>query len=382
LRAEQDNSLFKYILDENRFIKMGFAHNCISTPFCPFNGPNGLNRIIPKIGHDLPRYIMPISKRLITKTKFFSHQLLDGRTYRPRTGHEQLLAECYENQLDDDYTLQENIEAILASMKDEEEKKIVSMTLSKYHTLSDSKLIYKLYKIDSKLRSLQTKSAHNLVRVLPGGVIDMTSDDEGAGAADDLAASIDDQKLLDMERKKKFLRKVLHEKLRESLASLTQNEIKDKIAQLKTVVHSVEGSFRDHQISSYEEQQRVFFMKVLIAEEIVCELDDDMKCPISYCLMQDPVTTCNGHTYDRNRFFFFYLYSILDHNDLIVVLCPDLFITAIYSIMGHIKKCHSGNRSPTEPLTNMEMDNLVLTPNKKLATEIRAAVLATVADFD
>ena len=361
---------------------MGFAHNCISTPFCPFNGPNGLNRIIPKIGHDLPRYIMPISKRLITKTKFFSHQLLDGRTYRPRTGHEQLLAECYENQLDDDYTLQENIEAILASMKDEEEKKIVSMTLSKYHTLSDSKLIYKLYKIDSKLRSLQTKSAHNLVRVLPGGVIDMTSDDEGAGAADDLAASIDDQKLLDMERKKKFLRKVLHEKLRESLASLTQNEIKDKIAQLKTVVHSVEGSFRDHQISSYEEQQRVFFMKVLIAEEIVCELDDDMKCPISYCLMQDPVTTCNGHTYDRNRFFFFYLYSILDHNDLIVVLCPDLFITAIYSIMGHIKKCHSGNRSPTEPLTNMEMDNLVLTPNKKLATEIRAAVLATVADFD
>jgi hypothetical protein len=50
--------------------------------------------------------------------------------------------------------------------------------------------------------------------------------------------------------------------------------------------------------------------------------------------------------------------------------------------MGHIRKCHSSNRSPTEPLTNMEMDNLVLTPNKNLATGIRAAVLATVANFD
>jgi len=218
------------------------------------------------------------------------------------------------------------------------------MTLSKYHTLSDSKLIYKLYKIDAKLKRLSVAKnpANGVVRVLPGGVLDMTEDDE----------PVDHPRRADMERKKKLLRKVLHEKLRDSLASLTQDEIRDKIADLKTVVHSVEGSLRDHQVSSFEEQQRVFFMKVVIAEEIVSELDDDMKCPISYCLMQDPVTTCNGHTYDRK------------------------------SIMAHIRKCHSTNRSPTEPLTNVEMGNLVLTPNKKLATEIRAAVLATIATFD
>jgi len=256
------------------------------------------------------------------------------------------------------------------------------MTLSKYHTLSDSKLIYKLYKIDSQLKrlSLQKKSTNDVKRILPGGVLDMTSDDEGVSVADDLAAPVDHPKIFDMERKKKLLRKVLHEKLRESLASLTQDEIKHKIADLKMVVHSVEGSFRNHQISSFEEQQRVFFMKVVIAKEIVSELDDDMKCPISYCLVQDPVTTCNGHTYDGKRSYFLFVIYFSPANCLCSCILTCLFLH--YSIMAHIAKCHSTNRSPTEPLTNVEMGNLVLTPNKKLATDIRAAVMATIDTFD
>ena len=243
---------------------------------------------------------MPISRRLIRKTKFFSHQLLEGSSYRPRTGNEQRLAECYENQLDDDYTVQEKIDVILAIMTDDDQKKLRSSILTKYHELPESRLMYKLYKIESQLKrhSQRQKPKKPAVCVLPGGVFDMTSDDEGAGGA----VPVSDEILLGMDRKKKLLRKVLHEKMRQSFDNKSRDEIKHMMLELKNVVHSVEGSVRDHEISSFDEQQRIFFMKIIIAEEIVSELQVDMNCPITHCLMQDPVTTCNGHNYDRKRY--------------------------------------------------------------------------------
>jgi len=47
--------------------------------------------------------------------------------------------------------------------------------------------------------------------------------------------------------------------------------------------------------------------------------------------------------------------------------------------MAHITKCHAVNKTPTEPLTNLEMGNLVLVENKQLAMDIRSAVMATIA---
>jgi U-box domain len=68
----------------------------------------------------------------------------------------------------------------------------------------------------------------------------------------------------------------------------------------------------------------------------VAEEPSDLRCPLTYCLMRDPVTTSMGNTYER----------------------------------GALMRCWMGPRK-RDPLTGEEVLDTVLTPNMLARSQVR-----------
>lgn len=74
----------------------------------------------------------------------------------------------------------------------------------------------------------------------------------------------------------------------------------------------------------------------LVMDSPVAEEPSDLRCPLTYCLMRDPVTTSMGNTYER----------------------------------GALMRCWMGPRK-RDPLTGEEVLDTVLTPNMLARSQVR-----------
>jgi len=247
-----------------------------------------------------------MNRRIVRKTQFFSHQMVQGECYRHRTGNEQILAEVYQNQIDDDSTIQKKSDDILNMIQKEEETKKKQFMLAKYRKMPMQIIVKELFHIRTKNKIIykqQTQKKMKFVE-MEDGVIDMTGDEDCLGDLKENVVEIinSDNDFLEKE-KELILKNIFEDSIRMQNQDKSKDEIASCVLEIKNEVQCIEDDDTNYlyEIRAFEEKEKVHVMNMMIAEEIVVEKNNHMSCPIAYCIMRDPVTTSNGHIYDRNR---------------------------------------------------------------------------------
>ena len=271
------------------------------------------SKIIPTHFYCHPRSAMPRLHRISVPTIFFSHQLQAGVNYCPRTGNEQQLAEVYQNQHNDDITMDKKATVVIALLVQESKKQDFANMIDKYSKLSEDHILYKLFKIESQKVKVLARYQHSISSP-DSTVITISSDnDEGnekacmivprskqiQGLKEDL-----EQNLGGMDRKKQLLRRAFLKRMRVTLVEEDVDEIRAMVVNLRKILRTVQQDNREEKIAAFGMSQRIFFMNVLVAEETIALRGDKMCCPILLKVMLDPVTTSLGHTYERARYLF------------------------------------------------------------------------------
>ena len=247
-----------------------------------------------------------MTRRITRKTQFFSHQMVEGASYRHRTGNEQILADIYQNQLDDESTIEKKSEHILLRMKHEEKKKTKMFMLNKYRKMPMQSIVKELFHIKTKKKQVgkQLTWKTNICVKLDDGVIDMTADEDCLEHIEENVVSIfhGDNDFFDTE-KELILENVFEDSIRMENQDKSKDEITSCVLQIKDKVQYIEDDDTKYiyEIRAFEEKGKIHVLNKMIAEEIVAEQNNHMTCPIAYCLMREPVTTSNGHIYDRVR---------------------------------------------------------------------------------
>jgi hypothetical protein len=196
----------------------------------------------------------------------------------------------------------------ISSMMNRQEKNTMRklLTSAKYRKMPMQSVVKELFDLKTKNNIICKKNYVSKITFveMENGVIDMTTSDDCLSDLQANLVPIIDHKSGSVETEKEIiLKNIFEDAVRKESQHKTKDEIASCVLDIKNAVQCIEDDDSDYlyKIRAFEENAKIHVMKMMIAEEIVVEQNNHMSCPIAYCIMRDPVTTSNGHIYDRNR---------------------------------------------------------------------------------
>jgi hypothetical protein len=220
---------------------------------------------------------MPRSR---TQTQLFS-QLVNGRKfYRCRTRHEQDLAECFD---EDDNFFQARANAVWYNISRENRHSRLSMLEEKYMRKSTDLVLYKMFKLDNtnqKLNSMKKSRNSQALAIL--------------------------SQLRTLNKIRKIVKTAFIAKMHEKYSNRTEENLAKKINHIKIKIQNNAQNELDKtragRIKAHRRDEKLAAIRIIKSEIKTARENPDMVCPITCFLMKDPVTTCNGFTYERTRY--------------------------------------------------------------------------------
>ena len=220
--------------------------------------------------------------RFRRQTELFS-QLVNGKHfYRQRTGHEQALADCFD---DDDNFFQDKANVVWYNISKDDRHSRMLLLEKKYMGRNTASIFYKIFKLHNTKRKLMIKNNE-------------------LGLSCEAQRYIISSKIGSLQKISKLVKSVLMRKLRDKYSSSDGHDLARKIKRIKTRINNAAAEVqttRTLRIQAYCRHEKLAAIRIIKSEVKTATENPDMVCPISYFLMQDPVTTCNGFTYDRSR---------------------------------------------------------------------------------
>ena len=220
------------------------------------------------------------------QTEMFS-QLVNGKHfYRQRTRHEQALADCFDN---DDNFFQAKANVVWYNISKADRQSRMLLLKKKYMGQNTKSILYKIFKLHNTKKKLMIKNNE-------------------LGRPCESEWYITSSKMRSLQKISKVVKGVLMCKLRDKYSNTNEHDLARKIKKIKNRISTTkchqQQSTRTLRIKAYCRDERLTAMKIIKSEIKTANENPDMVCPISCFLMNNPVTTCNGFTYDRTRYTF------------------------------------------------------------------------------
>jgi len=213
------------------------------------------------------------------QTELFSQLVIDKKFYRQRTGHEQALGECFD---DDDNFFQAKARVVWYNISKDNRRSRILLLEQKYMGQNTKSILYKIFKLqntEAKLMLLNNK-------------LDPSCEPE---------RRIISSKIRSLQKIKNVVKSVLMCKLRDKYGNSNEHDLARKIKHIKTRINNQQQTTRTLRIKSHYRDEKLSALRIIKSELKTASENPEMVCPISCFLMKDPVTTCNGFNYDRSR---------------------------------------------------------------------------------
>jgi len=232
-------------------------------------------------------------KRIRQQTILFSQMVSSGKRYRNRTGYEQKLAKCFESFEDgDEIELEQKIMSIFHQISCEGKRRKKLNDSEKYHSYGIKQILYKMFKLDKQHKRIVTKRNY---------VLSQASAIDADEFYQKITTDISDTKMKEIELKQVLLAEILEIKAKNELDCKTSDELCEIVEVVNEETRNVCGSERIDQILLFANKEKKRILCEMQAVEFVLKAHPDMMCPITHCLMTDPVTTINNFNYERHR---------------------------------------------------------------------------------
>jgi len=217
----------------------------------------------------------------------------NGKRYRNRTGYEQELAKCFESFEDgDEIELEQKIMLIFHQISCEDKRRNKLNDNEKYHSYGIKQLLYKMFKLDNKHKRIVRKRNF---------VLSQASAIEADEFYQKITTDISDTKMKEVELKQVLLAEILEMKAKIELDCKTSDELCEIMEVVNEETRNVCGGERIDQILLFANKEKKRILCEMQAVDFVLKTNPDMMCPITHCLMTDPVTTINNFNYERHR---------------------------------------------------------------------------------
>lgn len=213
------------------------------------------------------------------QTELFSQLVNDKHFYRQRTGHEQALGDCFD---DDDNFFQAKANVVWYNISKDNRRSRLLLLEQKYMRQNTRSILYKIF----KLQNTRTKL------MLQNNQLDLSCEVE---------RRIISSKIRSLWKINKVVKGVLMCKMRDKYSNSNEHDLAQKIKHIKNRINNQQQTTRTLRIKENCRDEKLSAIRIIKSEIKTAREHPDMVCPISCFLMKDPVTTCNGFNYDRNR---------------------------------------------------------------------------------
>ena len=232
-------------------------------------------------------------KRIRKQSIFFSQLVSSGKRYRDRTRYEHELAKCFETFDDgDEMELEQKIMKIFHRISCEGKKRKKLSDSEKYHLYSVDRVLYKMFKLEKQNKRIVKKRNH---------FVSQTSSIDADDIYQKITTDISDIRMKEIELKQVLLSRILDVKAKKELDYKTFDELCAIVDLVNEESRDICGNERVDQILLFANKEKKRILCEMIAFELVLKENPDMMCPITHCLMTDPVTTINNFNYERDR---------------------------------------------------------------------------------
>ena len=232
-------------------------------------------------------------KRIRKQSIFFAQMVSSGKTYRNRNGYEHELAKCFQTFDDgDEIEIEQKIMMVFRKKYYEIEKKKKLTDSEKYHLYCIDSILYKMFKLDKQRKRIIKKRNH----FRSNGI---SIDDENFNANN--TTDISDIRMKEIESKQVLLASILDIKAQKELDCKSFDDLCELVILVTEESKNTSGNQRGDKILLFANKEKKRIICKMKAFEFVLKTNHDMMCPISHCLMTDPVTTINNFNYERHR---------------------------------------------------------------------------------
>jgi len=170
--------------------------------------------------------------------------------------------------------------------KDDRHRRMLLLE-KKYMGQNTRSILYKIFKLHNTKTKLITKNNE----------LDRTCKVE---------SYIISSKIKSLQKIKKIVKNVFMCKLRDKYSNMKEHDLARKIKHIKIRINHTrcpqQQTTRTLRIQAHCRDEKLAAIRIIKSEIKTANENPDMVCPISCFWMKDPVTTCNGFTYDRSRY--------------------------------------------------------------------------------